>query len=154
MVDEPFAALDRVGEPDLTRGRVHHSDVHRLRVEDLCEAVPYEVVHRLHLEVLGEAALDVVDERELGVALPGLLEQPGVLERDAEAPGERGQQADVGLAERVLVVHVLERDPSGSLTTDHEGDVHRRHRHLARNEPAPECRDRLLEPFVDHERFA
>jgi hypothetical protein len=69
-----------------------------------------QVVHALHLEVLGEAPLDVVDERELGVALTGLLEQPRVLERDAEAAGERREQADVRLAERVLAVEVLERD--------------------------------------------
>ena len=47
------------------------------------------------LEVLGEPALDVVDQRELGVALARLLEQPRVLERDAEAAGERGEEPDV-----------------------------------------------------------
>ena len=89
--------------------RVEHGDVDDLRVEDLLQAVPDEVVHRLHLEVLGQAALNVVDERELGVALSRLLEQARVLERDAEASGDRRQQPDVGVAERVLAVDVLER---------------------------------------------
>ena len=117
------------------------------------EALADEVVHRLHLEVLGQATLHVIDERELGVPLSRLLEQPGVLERDAETAGERREQADVSLAERVFSVDVLQRDPAGGFTPDDEGDVHRGHRHLARDEAAPECRDRLLEPFVDHEGF-
>ena len=51
--------------------------------------------------------------RELGAALPGLLEQPRVLERDAEAPGDRLEEPDVGVAERVLTVDVLQRHQAG-----------------------------------------
>ena len=105
---------------------VEHGDVDHLRVEDLMEPVADEVVHRLHLEVLGQAALDVVDQRELGVALPGLLEQPGVLERDAQAPGERRQEPDVGVAERVLAIDVLERDQPGRPVAHEERDEDRR----------------------------
>ena len=39
-----------------------------------------------------------------------LVEQARVLERHAQAAGERRQQADVGLAEGVLAVEVLKRD--------------------------------------------
>ncbi len=153
MVDQPDASLDRVREPDLIGGRVHDPDVDRLRVEDLREALADEVVHRLHLEVLRQTTLDVVDQGELRVALPGLLEQPRVLKRDAETAGERREQADVSLAERVFSVDVLQRDPAGGFTPDDERDVDRGHRHLACDEAAPECSDRLLEPFADHERF-
>ena len=94
LVGEAFPALERVRVVDHPGLTVEDADVDDLRVEDLDETIADEVVHRLHLEVLGEAALDVVDERELGVALPCLLEQPGVLERDAEAPreGRRGAE--------------------------------------------------------------
>ena len=112
--EQSLSLLDDVREADETVGLVEHGDIDHLRVEDLTESVADEVVHRLHLEVLGEPALHVVDERELGVALAGLLEQPGVLERDAEAAGERREQADVRLAERVLPVDVLERDHARS----------------------------------------
>ena len=38
---------------------------------------------------------DAVDRVELGDALAGLVDQPGVLERHAQAGGERRQQPDV-----------------------------------------------------------
>ena len=64
---------------------------------------PDEVVHRLHVELGGEALLDAVDDRQLGRALVGLgqqplrlVEQPRVLEGDAQARGEGRQQPHVG----------------------------------------------------------
>ena len=42
--------------------------------------------------------LDAVDHRELGVPLPRLVHQPRVLERHAQAAGERRQQPHVVLA--------------------------------------------------------
>ncbi len=107
---QSLSLLDDVREADETVGLVEHRDIDHLGVEDVTESVPDEVVHRLHLEVLGQAALDVVDERELGVALASLLEQPSVLERDAQAPRERREESHVGVAERVLPIDVLERD--------------------------------------------
>ena len=68
-------------------------------------------------ELRGDALLDAVDHRQLGVALLGFLEQPlrlveeaRVLERHAHAGGDGSQQPDVGLAERVLALVVLEHD--------------------------------------------
>ena len=56
------------------------------------DLVAHEVVHRLHVELGGEALLDAVDDRQLGGALVGLrqqalrlVEQPRVLEGDAHA---------------------------------------------------------------------
>ena len=79
-----------------------------LDVEDLLDLVADEVVHRLHVELGGEALLDGVDDRQLlrplvrlGQQPAGLVEQPGVLEGDAQARGEGRQQPDVGFAEGV-----------------------------------------------------
>ena len=71
---------------------IEDPDVDDLRVEDLLDPVADEIVGRLKPEVLREPTLHVVHEREIGVALAGLLEQPRVLERHGQAAGERGQQ--------------------------------------------------------------
>ncbi len=86
---EANPSFDLISEMDESVGRVEDLDIDDLRVEDLLDPVADEVVHRLHIEPFGEPPLHVVDERELGVALPGLLEQPSVLERNAKAPRER-----------------------------------------------------------------
>ena len=106
---------------DLVRFPIGDPDVDDLCIEDLLDPVAYELIHRLHVEVLGESALHVVDQRELGVALPGLLEQPGVLERHGEAAGEGREQSDVGVAERVLSVDVLQGDHAGRATATTRG---------------------------------
>ena len=133
---------------------VDDPDVDDLRVEDLLDPVTDELVHRLHLEVLGKAALHVVDEGQLGVALPRLLEQPSVLERDAQASRERREEAHVRVAERVLSVEVLQRDHARRLAPHQERDEQRR---LGR---FPLEDSRLIEPFgelievlVGEERF-
>jgi hypothetical protein len=107
LIRQSHPALDRISgvhEPGLV---VDQRDVDHLRIEDLLDAIPDQVVHRLHLEVLRQPALHVVDECQLGVPLPGLFEQPRVLERDAQASGDRGEEADVAIAECELAVHVL-----------------------------------------------
>ena len=109
-------------------------DVHDLGVEDLPDPVADEVVHRLHARGSpASAPLDVVDQRELGVPLAGLLEQPRVLERDAEAAGERDEQPHVRFGERVLAVEVLQRDRRRSpVRPTISGTKTRRLRRLAR----------------------
>ena len=153
LVGEPLAALDHVGGSHQVRLAVDQRDVDDLRVEDLLDAIADEVVHRLHVEVPGQPALDVGDHRELGVALPGLLEQARVLERDAEAPRDRHEQANVGLAERVLVVEVLERDPPGGPVAEHEGDVDDGLRVRALDDGGVHLPRRVLEILVDDDRF-
>ena len=100
LVGEPDAALDRVREVDQPGLAVVDPDVDHLGVEDLAQPVAHEVVHRLHLDLGRQALLDLVDDRELGGPLVGLGEQPlglveqaRVLERDAHARGERGDDA-------------------------------------------------------------
>ena len=121
VLREPDASFDRVGEADLPARAIDYADVDDLCVEDLLDPIADQVVHRLHLEVLREAALHVVDEGELGVPLPGLLEQPGVLERDAQAAGDRGEETHVAVAERVVPVDVLEGDRPRRLAADDQG---------------------------------
>ena len=80
-----------------------------------------ELVHGLRFELRGQGGLDVVHDRQLGGASLRLVEQPRVLERHAETGGERGEQAHVGLGERVRAVEVLERDAAAQLTTEVSG---------------------------------
>ena len=54
------------------------ADVDDLGVEDLADLVADEVVHRLHVEVGGEALLDAVDDRQLGRPLVGLGQEARV----------------------------------------------------------------------------
>ena len=84
-------------------------------VEDLAQLVADQIDDGLEVELGGHAFLDAVDDRELGGALLGLLQQPlrlveqaRVLERHAHARGDRREQADLGLAEGVLALVVLD----------------------------------------------
>ncbi len=130
-------ALDRVREPDEACRPIDDPDVDDLGVEDLLDPLADEVVHRLHLDVGGESGLDAVDDRQLGGPLVGLGEQasclvdePGVLEGDAQAAGERRQHPDVSVAEGVLAIEVLERDDAGHIAPDDERGEQRRQRRL------------------------
>ena len=84
-------------------------------VENLADLVADRVVDALDVELRGERRLHAVDDRELGVALLGLLQQPlrfveqtRVLERDAHARGDGRQQAHLGFAEGVFALVILE----------------------------------------------
>ena len=84
LIRQPHAAFDRVRAHEDTRGFVDDRDRHDVGVEDLGDLVADEVVHRLHVEVGGQALLDAVDDRQLGCALIGLGQQPlGLVERRA-----------------------------------------------------------------------
>ena len=102
------AALDRIGRVDKSGRSVVDRDVDDLCVEDLLDLLADEVVDRLQLELTGDRLLHAVDQRQLGVALPGLVHQAGIFKRDAKAPGQRVEQLPVGLAERMLPIDVLE----------------------------------------------
>ena len=78
----------------------------RCNAEDLPQALADGVDDALEIELLGQRLADLVDDRQLGVALLGLgqqplrlVEQPRVLQGDTEACRERGQEPDVGVAE-------------------------------------------------------
>ena len=154
MVDQSNPTLQRIREPDHARVPIDHPDVDGLRVEDLPDALAHEVVHALHLEVLGEATLHVVDERQLCGPLPRLFEEARVLKRDAQTAGERPQQPDVRITERVLAVEVLERDPARRLAADHQWHIQCRSRHLPLDHGPAELGHALLHALVDEQWFA
>src|SRR5213075_74965 len=90
-----------------------------LRVIHLLDPLAGDLVDRLRVELACNGGLHAVDERELRVALPRLVYEARILERDAEAPGERGQEALLRLREGVRPVGVLERDhPRGAPAHD------------------------------------
>src|SRR5438128_2416191 len=77
-------------------------------------------VDRLRVEFARDRRLDAVDECQLRVPLPRLVDEAGVLERHAEAPCQGLQKLLVGLREGVLTVHVLERDHPRRLGADYK----------------------------------
>ena len=83
------------------------------------------------LELARQRLLDAVDQRQLGIPLPCLMHEPRVLERNAQAAGQRLQELLVGVGKRVLTVDVLERDHARRLAACDERHEHDRLRHLA-----------------------
>ncbi len=149
------AALGVVRELDPVRLGVVHRDVHQVGREGVAHQVADEVVHPVEVELGGHGLADLVDGRQLRHALAGLVDQAGVLERDAQAGGQRGQDADVGVGERVLAVEVLERDDAGRLAADEQGRPRRRLRRLALDRARLSELDRPLRgPLVDQQRLA
>ena len=159
---EAHAALEREREAHDPRVAVVDGDIDDLGVEDVARPLPHQLVHRLHIELGGEALLHAVHDRQLCGAAIGLgqqalrlVEQAGVLEGHAQAGGEGAEQPDVLLAERVFAVEVLERDDAACLVADDERDPDRRLRCLALEAPLPALG--LREPedvVVHHERQA
>ena len=130
---EPLAALDRVRGDEVPGCLVEHRDQDGLGVEDLLDLVADEVVDRLRVELAGDRRLDAVDQRELGVSLAGLVDEARVVERDAEAAGERDEQPLVGLGEGVLAVDVLERDDADRVAAGEQRHEQDRLRRFARS---------------------
>ncbi len=91
------------------------------------QLVADEIDDGLEIELRGHPLLDAVDDGELGRALLGFLQQPlrlveqtRILERDAQAARERGQQSEVGVAECMLAVDVLDGNDAPGLVADDE----------------------------------
>ena len=83
------------------------------------------------------------------------MNEPGVLERDAEAAGECGQEALVGVGEGVLAIDVLERDNPGRLAArDERDEEHRLGRIPRENRRVAEAGRRAGNVLVHHERLA
>ena len=89
------AALAVVGELDPVRLAVVHGDVDEVGLERVAHQVADQLVHRVEVELARQRLADLVDGRQLGHPLARLVDQAGVLERDAQAGGERRQEADV-----------------------------------------------------------
>ena len=106
-------------------------DVRDVGLERLAHALADELDQRVELELCRERLADAVHGRELGHALARLVDEPRVVERDAQAAGQRRQEPLVVLAEGVRAVDVLERDDAGGTPADDERDEQRRLDRLA-----------------------
>ena len=114
-----------------------------------------ELDQRVEVELRRERLADAVHRRELGHALTRLVEQASVVERDAQAAGQGGQEPLVVLAERMRAVDVLERDDSGRAAADDERDEERRLDRLpAEHERVAVALRHLGRDLRDHQRLA
>ena len=103
-------------------GLVEDGHIDDVGAERLAHLLADELHQGRQVELRGDRLTDAVDDVELGDPLAGLVDEAGVLQRDAEAGGERREQADVAIAERVLAVQVLEGDhPPRLIAHDERG---------------------------------
>src|SRR5579862_1999544 len=124
--DRPI--LDLVTVPTLeeivvvtgTGRKIERREADALRVEQFAKLLADEIVDRLDLELRDETLLNAVDDRQLGRSLLLRLEQPlrfveepRVLERDAQAACQRLQQPHVGFRERMLALGVFQVNETG-----------------------------------------
>ena len=120
LLVETFPLLDHIRELEKPTALVVDRDAHDLSVKDLPQPVSDELVDRVRVELAGDRRLDAVDQCQLCVALPRLVDELSVLECDTQAARDRGEQSLIGITERVLTVEVLDRDHAGGPTTDNE----------------------------------
>src|SRR6185436_18387402 len=120
-----------VRELDLLARGVEQRDVDEIRLERPPDLLADELEQVVELELGRQRVADLVDRRQLGEALAGLIDEADVLEGDTEARGKRPEQLDIAFRERVLAVDVLEGDDAASLVADEERDPHGRLRRLA-----------------------
>ena len=116
---QPVAPFDHVRVVDEPARVVERRDRDDLRIEHVPDPVADRVVDRLRIELARDRVLHAVDQRQLGVPLPRLVHQTRVLERHAQAAGERLQQLLVRLAECVLI-EALQRDQTHCLAAAYE----------------------------------
>src|SRR5262245_32999391 len=110
---------------------VEDGDVDDLRVEDLLDTIAYELVHRLHVEVHRQASLHVVDQREFGVALTGVVDQPCPLERRGDVVADELQELFLGLRVFLVLQIALDHDRADRLAFGLQRDADPAHRLLA-----------------------
>ena len=97
-------------------------DVGDVGLERLAHLLADELDQRVEVELRRERLADAVHRGELGHALTRLVDQASVVERDAQAAGQGGEEPLVVLAERMRAVDVLERDHAGRAPADDEWD--------------------------------
>ena len=95
---ESLAFVDLVREGDQSGRVVVAGDEHRLCVEQDAEALADEFDDRLELELTAEGQADLVDQRQLGVALARLLDGPDAAQRGADVLADEGEEVPVGFA--------------------------------------------------------
>ena len=112
------AAFAVIRELDHVGIGVVERDVHDVGRKGLAHLLTDELDQRAQLQLRAQRLADLVDDRELGRLAARLLEQPRVLEGDAEACSDGRQQSHVSLAEGALAVQVLERDDASRHVAD------------------------------------
>ena len=83
------SVFDVVGELDHVGALIVQGHVDDVGLERLAQLVAEAFDQDVEPQLLGDRLADVVHDRQLGRVLSRLLEQPGVLERDAQAARER-----------------------------------------------------------------
>ena len=112
---QPYPLVNRVGHRECLRLRVVQRDPARHDAEYRPDALADGIDDCLEVELLRECLADLIDDRQFRVPLlrfseqvGRFIEQPRVIEGNAEAGREGTEQADVGVAESSLALHVLE----------------------------------------------
>ncbi len=83
------------------------------------------------------------------------LDQSGVVQRDAEAGGERGEHAHVRVGECALTIEALDQHDPGHLAGDHHRHEHDRFRELTGDRwRLAEFGRPSLEVAIDEQRLA
>ena len=126
-----YVVAIHVREANEARLLVHERDVDDVRAEGLAHLLADELDQRLQLELRGDRLPDGIDRGQLGGALRrlleqdlGLLEQARVLQRDAHAARERGEQPHVGIAEGVFAIDIVQADDAAHLGADEDRDAY------------------------------
>ena len=82
----------------MSRVAVVERDVDEVGVERVAHLVAELLDQGVQVQLAGQRLADGVDDGELGGPLAGLVDEAGVVERHAQAGGERRQQVHVRLA--------------------------------------------------------
>ena len=107
----PLALLDLVRERDDVGRRRRERDVHRRRVVRPPDALADELDDRLEVEVLDEAAADLVDQRELHVPLADRVDRRARASADATwRPTKVTSSTSSAVYELVLDVRLHDED--------------------------------------------
>ena len=97
-----LAVLVVVGELDLSGGHVVQRHIRDVGLEGLSDPLADQLDQCVEIELRRECLADAIDRRELRHALPRLVHEPGVVQRDAHAAGDRREEALVGIGEGVV----------------------------------------------------
>jgi hypothetical protein len=115
---ETLALIDVVRPGDQVGLSVVECDEDRPRAEELANALSDELDDRREVDLSGEGVADLVDERQLGVALACLFERPNAGQCTADVLADEGEQVPVGSAVALVgCVGLADHDTDGGLVS-------------------------------------
>jgi hypothetical protein len=103
--------VDRIREANAVRRRVIQGHEHGQGIEDRSNSFADEVDDRLKVELFRQRLADLIDECQLGVPLPRLLDRANARESGADVLADVGQ--DIEVSRRVALIGAVR------LTDDH-----------------------------------